>query len=405
MPHYSHILDGIAAQRDRLRQLVEDWSRINSGTFNIPGLHKLCHRLQHDFSSLGGAMCVEHLPEMISIDRRGQETRTPLGPALSIIKRPEAPLRVFLCIHMDTVYAADDSFQDVALIDADRLHGPGVCDAKGGLAVMLAALEAFETSDLAHAIGWEILINSDEEIGSPGSAGLLVAAARRNHLGLLFEPSLPDGAIVDRRRGSGHFSLVIRGRSAHAGRDFDRGRSAIVAAADLTLQLHALNQTLPGITINIGAIDGGGPANVVPDLAICRFNVRTTQSDDESRIQAEFDRILADLNHRDGISAQIHGAFSSPPKIPDARGEWLLESIISCGRDLGLAIGRRPSGGASDGNRLAAAGLPNVDSLGVRGGNIHSPDEFMIPSSLVERAQLCALLLLKLAAGDIQIPW
>ncbi|MGD0542611.1 MAG: peptidase dimerization domain-containing protein, partial [Tepidisphaeraceae bacterium] len=220
-------------------------------------------------------------------------------------------------------------------------------------------------------------------------------------LGLLFEPALSDGALVDRRRGSGNFSIIIRGRGAHAGRDFAHGRNAVLAAAQLALRLHALNESTPGVTVNIGAIDGGSPANVVPDLAVCRVNIRTTEPHDEQRILSAVNRLIAEANSADGISVQLYGRFASPPKIPDDRTGRLLDAIISCGRDLGLALAHRPSGGASDGNKLAAAGLPNIDSLGVRGDQIHSPGEFLFTSSLVERAQLVALLLLKLAGGDI----
>ena len=125
--------------------------------------------------------------------------------------------------------------------------------------------------------------------------------------------------LVDRRRGSGNFSIVIRGRSAHAGRDFASGRSAIVAAAELTGGLHELNRTLAGVTVNIGAIDGGGAANVVPDLAICRVNVRTTDVNDELRVAKAFEELLGKINAKEGITAELHGGFSSPPKIPDER--------------------------------------------------------------------------------------
>jgi len=245
------------------------------------------------------------------------------------------------------------------------------------------------------------LINPDEEIGSPGSGDLLAAAARDCHFGLLFEPALPDGALVDRRRGSGNFSIVVRGRAAHAGRDFAAGRSALLAAAKISLALHSINQTLPGVTVNVGAIDGGGPSNVVPDLAICRINIRTTQLADEHLVVNAVKNLVSELNSADGICAELHGQFASPAKIPDDRTLRLLDAIVSCGKELGMTLATRSSGGASDGNHLAAAGLPNVDSLGVRGDLIHTPNEYMIPDSLVERAQLVALLMLKIAAGDI----
>jgi glutamate carboxypeptidase len=399
---YQPALDWITAQRGNMVRRVTDWANINTFSSNIAGLERLTEVLAGEFSTLGGEPRLENLAPAESIDRTGQVVRTPLGRALCITRRPDAALRILLNIHTDTVYPPDGSPQSVEQTDSgEKLVGPGVTDAKGGLAVMLSVLQAFERFGRTDRLGWTVVLNPDEEIGSPGSAPLLAAAAKKHHLGLLFEPALPDGALVDRRRGSGGFSVIIHGRSAHAGRDFAHGRSAILAAAQFTLRLHALNESHPGVTINISAIDGGSPPNVVPDLAICRANIRTTEPSDEPKILSDLHCLLADLNSADGISATLHGHFASSPKLLDDRTARLLDAIVSCGRELGLTLAHRSSGGASDGNRLAAAGLPNIDSLGVRGDRIHSPDEFLITASLVERAQLTALLLLKMAAGDI----
>jgi len=407
MPSHSSHLDWIDTLHDQVCQQVTDWCNINSGTENLAGIAAMAEVLRKEFGVLGGTFEEVPVPPAESIDSRGRPTQISLGPALRFTKRhpvsPDPsgsghrPLRVLLNIHRDTVYGIGDPFQSCTLLDANTLRGPGVVDAKGGLAVMLAALRTLERSPYAERIGWEVLINSDEEIGSPGSAALLARAARENDLGLLFEPALPDGSLVSRRRGTGNFTVVLHGRSAHAGRDFERGRSAIVALAELIVQLHALNGAMPGVTVNVGRVEGGGAFNVVPDLAIARVNVRTTEPQDEGRIVSELRRIVAAAGAKDGIAAELHGGITSPPKLPDDRTRRLMEMVESCGRDLGLPIHWRDSGGASDGNKLAAAGLPNIDTLGPRGGNIHSPDEFLLLDSLVERAKLTALLLMKLA--------
>ena len=157
--------------------LVTEWAGINSGTYNLDGLRTMASRLGTAYQSLGGEMTMVDLPPQQVIDSRGTLTSLPLGQAISIRRRPDAERRVFLGIHMDTVYAADDPFQAVDQIDGQALRGPGVLDAKGGLAVMLIALEALERSDVAERIGWEVLINPDEEIGSPGAAPLLANCA------------------------------------------------------------------------------------------------------------------------------------------------------------------------------------------------------------------------------------
>jgi glutamate carboxypeptidase len=383
-------------------RLVTDWANINSGSRNIIGLNHLSAELAQEFDVLGGETTRIALLADCIIDPQGRRIETPIADAISIRKRPNAKIRVFLCIHMDTVYGPDHPFQTAKQIDDRTLNGPGVTDAKGGLCVMLIALETLECSEFAQQIGWEVLINPDEEIGSPGSGQLLKQAAGRNQIGLLFEPALPDGALVSERKGSGNFDAIIRGRSAHAGRDFHHGRNAMHAAAAFVVTLEDLNRSMPGVTVNVGRIDGGGPTNVVPDLAIVRFNCRVPTPQLQARLEVELNRIAQEIDQRDGINVELVGGFRSPPKMLDAATLKLFEQVAECGRDLGLSLTWRPSGGASDGNKLAAAGLPVIDTLGPRGGSIHSADEFLLLDSLAERAKLSALFLMKLGSGEIQ---
>jgi glutamate carboxypeptidase len=155
--------------------------------------------------------------------------------------------------------------------------------------------------------------------------------------------------------------------------------------------------------VNVGRLEGGSAPNVVPDLAVCRVNVRTSAPDDEARVRGALDRAVTSLQSRDGITAELHGAFTSPPKPPDGPTRVLMDHVSACGKDLGVSIEWRASGGACDGNKLAASGLPNIDSLGPRGGDLHSPSEYLLLDSLTERAKLTALLLMKLASGEL--PW
>lgn len=401
MSFHNTTLQWIDSQHDRLRQLVVDWAGINSGTHNLSGLATLAARLVAEFSILGGELRLIDLPAEETIDARGRMISTSLGQAISIRKREDAPLRVFLGIHYDTVYGPDDPFQKVDAIDEKTLRGPGVVDAKGGLAVMLVALEAIERNELAPAIGWEVLINPDEEIGSPGSAHVFKEAAARNQFGLVFEPAFPDGSMVNERKGSGNFSAVIRGKAAHAGRDFQSGRNAIAAAADFAMAVHGLNGTISDATFNVGRIDGGGPVNVVPDLAILRFNVRIARGEDQQAIEIKLAQLGRAVGARHQVSLQLHGGFLSPPKMLDEATRRLCERVEICGNELAIPIAWTRSGGASDGNKLAAAGLPVIDTFGPIGGNLHSPEEYLFVPSLTERARLAALLLLKVAGGEL----
>jgi glutamate carboxypeptidase len=279
------------------------------------------------------------------------------------------------------------------------LGGPGVADMKGGLAVLLAALKAVEASPLSAGLGYEVVINSDEEVGSPGSAELIAEAARGKKAALTYEPSaLPDGTLAGARPGSGNFSIVVAGRSAHAGRNPGEGRNALLAAAELALRLDEAKGE--GLNVNPAKIDGGGPNNVVPDHAILRINMRPATLDDQVRAQAALDGAVGEVSAKRDVRINIHGGWGRPPKPLDPRAERLFALVKASGADLGQSLSWRDSGGVCDGNNIAACGVPVVDTMGVRGGAIHSPDEYLIVDSLAERARLSALTILRLGQGE-----
>lgn len=377
--------------------LVESLCNQNSGTMNLEGIEAVKQQLIEAYSSLGGELHVRDCGPRTIIDAQGNETKVPLGQAIHIIKRPDAKRKVLLCIHMDTVYGVDHPFQTCRMLDNGTFNGPGVADAKGGLVVMLEALRAFESSSLADQLGWEVLINPDEEIGSPGSLALIQEIAPRCDFGLLFEPGLDETHLVSWRKGSGNFTFVVCGKAAHAGRAFAEGRNAITHASKLAVAIDELN-TDPEVTFNIGKIEGGGALNVVPDLAIVRINARVRTPEEQTRVETSLAQLAESFAAADGFSVKLYGYFSSPPKPMTDGMNQVQKRIEQCSQALGIEIGWRGTGGASDGNKFAAAGLPNIDSLGPCGGKIHSQDEFLVPDSLVPRAKLSALILLSYAA-------
>ncbi len=391
----------IDSQRRAMRDQVETWANINSGSLHRTGLEAMAEALTDAMAPLDAEAHRHELPPWETIDSHGEVTAKPLGTALSFRKRPDASRRVLLSCHMDTVFGPQDPFQQTERLSSHRLRGPGVADAKGGLVVLRTALEAVERSGVADGLGWEVLINPDEEIGSPGSRRLLEDAASRHHLGLVFEPTLASGRLASERRGSGNFTLVVRGRSAHAGRSFDAGRNAITAMAGFITALDALNTRAEDLIVNIGEVEGGGPVNMVPDLAVCRFNLRYTTRSQEAIVRGELDQLIRTLHAKDGIEAYLHGGFTAPPKPLDEPTRLLCDHIRCCGDALDIDIAWEPTAGVCDGNRLAAAGLPNVDTMGVRGDGLHSAEECMEVDSLPERAKLTALLLIDLARGEV----
>jgi glutamate carboxypeptidase len=402
MPAHPQILSWIDSQQERMLDLVVNWSGINSGTHHLDGVERFSAVVEKEFADLGAHFQRHPLLPHETVDAAGKIVQHPLADAISFTKRQHAQRKILLNIHLDTVYGAQHPFQRVTLMDSRTLRGPGVVDAKGGLVVLLTALRALERSDVAQNIGWEVLLNTDEEIGSVGSAPLLHEAAKRNHVGLIFEPALPDGSLVGARKGSGNFTVVFRGRAAHAGRDFHLGRSAILAAAQFISRLDAAQDALPGVTINCGHIEGGGAVNVVADLAIARFNIRVTHPRDQQAVERSIAEVAQLIGGKEGIQVQTHGGFTSPPKPIDARSARLFEAVQECGKLLGMNLEIHSSGGTCDGNRLAAAGLPVIDSMGPCGGHLHSEQEYLLIESLPQRAKLAAMLLLRIAGAEIE---
>lgn len=377
---------------------VEQWAAINSGTGNLDGLAKVATLLADAFSHLPGKLSlVDPAPEE-NISPDGAIQTIQRGQHLHLNVRPTANRRILLTGHMDTVFPADHPFQKLQEIEPGVINGPGTADMKGGIAVMLAALNAFETSPDASALGYDVLINSDEETGSTSSAALIADLAQGKLAALTYEPAaLPDGTLAGARPGSGNFSFVITGKSAHAGRNPEDGRNALLAAAALALELAGIR--VSGLSVNPAKIDGGGPNNVVPDHAVLRVNLRPATPEIEAHAKTAIDRKVIEISAKHDVHIHTHGSFGRPPKPMTPQAEALFTLVKQCGADLGQHIFWKASGGVCDGNNIAACGVPVVDTMGVRGGAIHSSDEYLIVDSLAERAMLSALTLNRIATG------
>ncbi len=382
-------------QQQPMLEQVQSWSAVNSGSGNLDGLAVTAKMLTEAFSALPGEVALVDPEPVDRVLTDGSINTVAHGQHLLVTVRADAPTQLLFTGHMDTVFPADHEFQKLRWLEDGVLNGPGVADMKGGISVMLAALHAAELSGSLARTGYQILINSDEEVGSPSSAKLIAKLSQNKLAALTYEPALPDGTLAGARGGSGNFSVIFSGLSAHAGRNPDDGRNALLAAADLALRLKLLSRD--GLSVNPAKIDGGGPNNVVPDHAILRVNFRPRTPEIVKQTEADLHRIIADIEREHDVRAHLHGSFGRPPKPIDEGATKLFGLVKQCGADLGLSIAWRSSGGVCDGNNIAACGVPVVDTMGVRGGNIHSKDEFLIVESLTERAQLSALTIMRLS--------
>jgi glutamate carboxypeptidase len=385
------------ASAEPMLEQVERWAAVNSGSRNLAGLETTAALLADAFSALPCEMSLDAPAPVETVDSAGRKIPLDHGKNLHLRVRPDAPLQLLFTGHMDTVYGPDHAFQDLTWLEDGVLGGPGVADMKGGIAVMLAALKAIEAVGTTQ-IGYELVINSDEEVGSLGSAPLLAQAARGKRAALTYEPAaLPDGTLAGARPGSGNFDFTIHGHSAHAGRNPEDGRNALVAAAELAIRLK--DGMGPRLSVNPARIDGGSPNNVVPDLAVLRVNIRPATLEDQARAQTLIDSSVAMVAASHEVTIDVHGHFARPPKPITPGIEALFGVVRQAGADLGQAIDWKPTGGVCDGNNIAACGVPVIDTMGVRGGKIHSPDEYLIVESLKERAALSALTIIRLAEG------
>lgn len=383
-----------------LERLLIEWSLINTHSENLIGLDRFCRVLERSFSVLGGKVERILLPQRTTINHLGKEIHKSHGEALRIRKHLNAKTQVFLGGHMDTVYPLTSPFQKTRPLDSNTLIGPGVADMKGGLLIILKSLEILENSEHAGKIGWEVLINPDEEIGSIGSHHLFIEAAKRNHFALLFEPSFPDGSLVSSRKGSANYTIVVNGRAAHSGRDFYEGRNAILKCAQGLLLANEMNQNNKGLTLNVGCFEGGNAINIVPELAIGKINIRMNEDEDLEIAHDKLEKIVNAISKEEGFKAKLHQESLRRPKLFDEKNQKLFSLLQKCAEELGFNLHAKPSGGACDGNIMSAESLPTIDSLGVIGGNIHTENEYILLDSLPNRISLVSHFLLKLAVKE-----
>lgn len=389
--------------KDMIATLIR-WSGINSHSENLTGLNQMLSELEISMGALQGITRRLPLPKRIHINWQNETIESPACDALHIQKRPEAPVQILLGGHFDTVFSAECPFQEAKFLDDKRLGGPGVADMKGGLLILLNSLMLIEQSASASKIGWQILLTPDEEIGSPGSGKLYSEAAKHAHYGFLFEPAFPDGSFVSQRKGSAHFTIVAKGKAAHAGRDFHQGRNAIVALAHFIISAHELNHQHSGFSLNIGQIKGGEAPNIVPEFACCSINIRADDENDLALAAKSLQTLVAKVSDHfpkecEGIVLQVLPLGSRSPKPFDLKTQHLFTLVHQCGEHLGLDLSWKKSGGVCDGNILAEAGLTTIDTLGAVGGHLHTYNEYIELSSLAERTQLTALVLLSIASN------
>ena len=396
----------LAEQQPEMEKLLASFVDQNTGTWNAVGLEAFAAPIAAALQALGFEVKIEPGVTLEYPDRKDART----GPLIVAQRKaqiaPEQARHFLLLGHADTVFEMDSTFQKYAPDPANpsRALGPGVSDMKGGLVVMLYALRALaENGDLGRS-DYTVLVNSDEEIGSLGSRPRIEAEARRAQLGFVFEPSREGGEMARSRSGVGQFHLSVEGVASHVATSQRDGRSAIVALAKKVLAVEALTDYDRGIILTVGTIFGGVKRNIVPGHAEAWIDVRYEDVEQGREVQRALERI-AMANDGAGTSALLWGMLHRAPKPETPQVTQLLAAHRKLSSELHYATPEAMhSAGATDGSIMAEAGLPTLDSMGVRGGGAHTDGEYIELPSLSERAMLAAILLRQLARDAPEPP-
>jgi len=321
---------------------------------------------------------------------------------------PAGAPRVLLIGHLDTVFDPGTAAARPFRIEDGTAYGPGVTDMKSGLLAGLYALKALtaEGGGLS-GLPFERLVfvaNPDEEIGSPTSTPHIRELAPAMDATLVLECARANGDIVSARKGILDLRIGVRGRAAHAGVEPEKGRSAILEAARIVRELHALNGRWPGVTVNVGVIEGGTRPNVVPERCALEVDVRGTSRESLEAAEAEIRRV-AEATAVADTSVEFEEMARWWPMEKLARSGRLVGHAQAVARALGFEVNDASTGGASDANTTSGMGIPSLDGLGPIGGRDHSPAEYLAVDSIVPRTTLLAGLLLAIAADPEVLAW
>ena len=375
----------VSAQAEHLMdQYLDDLQaivNIDSGTYTKPGVDRVAGYLQERFQSFGFATRLER-----------QEQYGDHLVATHVGSAPHGP-RILLVGHTDTVFpdgeAARRPFTITRREGQRAALGPGVLDMKSGLLIGMYALHLLIASQQANYREVTFVCNSDEEIGSPSSRELIQTVARQSDAALVLEPGRALDTVVSSRRASGQYRVAVRGLSAHAGVEPQRGRNAILELSYQVQKMQALNGTVPGTSLSVSIIHGGDRVNVVPDYAYFDMDARANSKAAIQTIEAAMQRVVSQPV-LDGTQITLSGGMLSAPFERSQQNEALVGLVKEAGRDLGIKVQDVGSGGASDANNTSAVGTPTLDGLGAGGGLAHNPGEYIELDYLPARIALLA---------------
>src|SRR5215207_8294002 len=301
--------------------------------------------------------------------------------------------QVLLVGHTDTVHARGSLSERPWRREAGKIYGPGIFDMKANCVLAMEILRVLSEMDVKPKFGVTVVLTCDEEVGSLSGWPLIqqVASSQQTRCAFVVEPPAPGGRVKTSRKGTGIFAIKVEGRAAHAGLEPEKGASAILELARQTEQLHSINLSGSGITLNVGVVHGGTRSNVVAAEAQGEIDVRfSTEAE-----SLEIERILSNLKPIDErTKVFVSGGINRPPMERTAAVVELFEKARAIAADLDFELGEAQVGGASDGNFLAAMGIPVLDGLGISGDGAHAVHEHIEADDVARRGALLGGLLL-----------
>ena len=292
--------------------------------------------------------------------------------------------------HLDTVWDEGTLSEMPFTVKGNQVSGPGAYDMKGGVAMMVLAMEAVSELGLEVSLPPVFLLNTDEETGSLESEDLIADHARGAERTLVLEPSLgAEGRIKTRRKGIGEFEISITGRPSHAGLAPEEGASAILELSNVVQQLYKLNEPDKGISVNVGIIEGGRRSNIIADKSKASVDVRVPTVEAGERLEKQIYGLQPEV---DDVTLKVTGGIKRPPLEKNEANELLWQRTRKLGEELGLSLDEGMAGGASDGN-ITNLYSPTIDGLGAVGEGAHAFDERIYLAETLKRAALLALLI------------
>jgi len=374
---------------ERLPRYIQELTEIcaiDSGSYHKPGLDRMAQWVADWMRKMGmEATIIEH-------SRWGNDV---LG-----VLRGNGKGNVLLLGHIDTVYPVGTAAQRPLRLDGETVYGPGVADMKGCILSALYAIEALLDWHYRDFGEIRFLCVSDEEITERHSMDSIRELCRNCHGALVLEAARENGDIVSARKGNAVYTLAAHGRPAHAGVEPEKGRNAIIELAYQILQLQTLQGWREGLTISPGLIAGGTAVNVVPEYAQTQLDLRFLSTQDRLDTEARWQEMLQQ-HHVPDVSATLEALPGvQEPLVRTAKSLKLAGHAQALAHSLGFSLEHVLTGGSSDASFSSGYGVPTLDGLGPIGGNDHSPNEFLLASSVAPRTALLAGLIATVGVGD-----